>query len=38
MTHSVSVANVNRDDPRWNSNVNRFDNGNAIDADNRLLV
>ncbi|MHB8660881.1 MAG: reverse transcriptase domain-containing protein [Minisyncoccota bacterium] len=38
MAQNVSVANVNRDDSRWNANVNRLDNDNRWNADNRLLV
>ena len=38
MAHSVSVGNVNRNDSRWNANVNRLDNDNRWNADNRLLV
>src|SRR3989344_2955886 len=36
--HSVSVGNVNRDERDWNANINRLDNGNRWNADNRLLV
>ena len=35
---SVSVGNVNRDERDWNANVNRLDNDNRWNADNRLLV
>ena len=35
---NVSVVNANRNDARWNVNVNRLDNGNRWNADNRLFV
>lgn len=38
VAQSVSVANVNRDDSRWNANVNRLGNDNRWNVDNRLLV
>lgn len=40
MAHSVSVANVNRndDDRHWNANVNELANSNRWNADNRLMV
>ena len=36
--HSVSVGNVNRNDPEWNANVNRLGNDGRWNAGNRLLV
>ncbi len=38
MAQSVSVLNVNRNDDRWNANVNRLDNDNRWNAENRLLL
>ncbi len=38
MAQSVSVLNVNRNDGRWNGNVNRLDNDNRWNAENRLLL
>lgn len=35
---SVSVLNANRNDGRWNGNVNRLGNGNRWNAENRLLL
>ena len=38
MIQNVSVLNVNRNDDRWNGNVNRLDNGNRWNAENRLIL
>ena len=35
---SVSVVNVNRNDGRWNRNVNSLGNDNVWNRDNRLVV
>ena len=36
--HSVSVGNVNRNSDGWYATVNRLDNDNLWNPDNRLLV